>query len=76
MRIWFSSLRGNFFYRGLLPTLKRLDKTIVVISQHDRYFDSADRIVRLEDGKIVEEQPDQSQRPGGSAGEDETSSLM
>ena len=40
----------RIFYTELLPDLKRLGKTIIVISHDDRYFDVADRIVRLEGG--------------------------
>ena len=38
------------FYRQLLPDLKRQGKTLIVISDDDRYFDVADRVVRLERG--------------------------
>jgi putative ATP-binding cassette transporter len=40
------------FYLDLLPQLKKAAKTVVVISHDDRYYHVADRIVRLEDGKI------------------------
>lgn len=45
----------HIFYTELLPDLKRLGKTIVVISHDDRYFPTADRLVRLRHGKIVED---------------------
>ena len=48
------SLR-RVFYTELLPDLKRLGKTIIVISHDDRYFDIADQLVRLSAGKIVTE---------------------
>lgn len=41
------------FYRQLLPSLKRAGKCVVVISHDDRYYDAADVILRLEDGRIV-----------------------
>ena len=44
----------RIFYTKLLPDLKRLGRTIIVISHDDRYFHTADRIVRLEEGRIVE----------------------
>jgi putative ATP-binding cassette transporter len=44
----------KIFYRNLLPELKRRGKTVVAITHDDRYFASADRIVKLEDGKVVE----------------------
>jgi putative ATP-binding cassette transporter len=40
------------FYTELLPELKRAGKTVIVISHDDRYYDIADRIVKLEDGRI------------------------
>ncbi|MNO41379.1 ABC transporter ATP-binding protein YojI [compost metagenome] len=43
------------FYTELLPDLKRLGKTIIVISHDDRYFDIADHLVRLQAGRVVEE---------------------
>ncbi|MEN5304642.1 cyclic peptide export ABC transporter [Pseudomonas sp. TWI628] len=45
----------RIFYTELLPELKRLGKTIIVISHDDRYFDVADHLLRLRDGKRVEE---------------------
>ncbi|WDY56390.1 cyclic peptide export ABC transporter [Pseudomonas sp. PSKL.D1] len=41
------------FYTQLLPDLKRLGKTIIVISHDDRYFDTADQLVRLSRGQVV-----------------------
>lgn len=43
----------RIFYTELLPDLKRLGKTIIVISHDDRYFDIADHLVRLHRGKIA-----------------------
>ena len=43
----------HIFYTELLPDLKRLGKTIIVISHDDRYFGIADHLVRLREGKIV-----------------------
>ena len=40
------------FYLEVLPELKARGKTIVVISHDDRYYQLADRIIRLEFGKI------------------------
>jgi putative ATP-binding cassette transporter len=42
------------FYLKLLPELKRRGKTVVAITHDDRYFASADRVVKLEEGKVVE----------------------
>ncbi|MND86999.1 ABC transporter ATP-binding protein YojI [compost metagenome] len=43
----------RIFYTELLPDLKRLGKTIIVISHDDRYFDIADQLVRMEAGRVV-----------------------
>ncbi|WP_369986950.1 cyclic peptide export ABC transporter [Pseudomonas xanthosomatis] len=43
------------FYTELLPDLKRLGKTIIVISHDDRYFDIADQLVKMDSGRVVSE---------------------
>ncbi len=43
------------FYEELLPELKAQGKTLIVISHDDRYFHVADRVVRMENGHIVED---------------------
>ncbi|MNF66157.1 ABC transporter ATP-binding protein YojI [compost metagenome] len=45
----------RIFYTELLPDLKRLGKTIIVISHDDRYFDMADQLVRMASGRVVTE---------------------
>jgi len=45
---WFKT----FFYRTILPGLQARGRAIVVISHDDRYYDVADRIIKLEDGRI------------------------
>ncbi len=42
----------DIFYKQLLPELKRRGKTVFVISHDDRYFDIADRAIKLDYGKI------------------------
>jgi putative ATP-binding cassette transporter len=42
------------FYRSFLPELKAKGKAVVVISHDERYYDAADRIIRLDSGRIVE----------------------
>jgi putative ATP-binding cassette transporter len=42
----------RIFYTELLPDLKRLGKTIIVISHDDRYFDVADQLIRMEAGRV------------------------
>lgn len=41
------------FYQELLPELKRAGKTVLAITHDDRYFDVADRLLRLESGKLT-----------------------
>ncbi|MBD9358036.1 cyclic peptide export ABC transporter [Methylomonas albis] len=41
------------FYQELLPHLKALGKTIIAITHDDRYFDTADRCIALEEGRIT-----------------------
>jgi len=43
----------EIFYTKLLPDLKARGKTVLVITHDDRYFDLADRIIKLDYGKIV-----------------------
>ena len=43
----------NVFYSKILLDLKERGKTVVVISHDDRYFRYADRLIKLESGKVV-----------------------
>jgi putative ATP-binding cassette transporter len=43
----------EIFYLTLLPELKARGKTIIVISHDDRYYDVADRIIKLDYGSVV-----------------------
>jgi len=42
------------FYHRLLPELKRRGKTVVAVTHDDRYFATADQVIKLEEGKIVQ----------------------
>lgn len=42
------------FYRRLLPELRARGKAVLAISHDDRYFDVADRLLKLESGRLVE----------------------
>jgi len=44
----------DLFYTKLLPDLKARGKCVVVVSHDDRYFEVADRIIRMESGRVVE----------------------
>ena len=43
----------QLFYEELLPELRRRGKACLVISHDDRYFHTADRVITLEEGKIL-----------------------
>ncbi len=42
------------FYQRLLPELKSRGKTVVAVTHDDRYFAVADRVIKLEEGKVVQ----------------------
>ena len=46
----------QIFYHSLLPELKARGKTVIVISHDDRYYDVADRLIKLADGKLEYDQ--------------------
>ncbi|MBF0102921.1 MAG: ATP-binding cassette domain-containing protein, partial [Desulfobacterales bacterium] len=45
----------KFFYEKLLPKMKTEGKTIIAATHDEHYFHVADRIIKMEDGKIVEQ---------------------
>ncbi|HXQ69080.1 MAG TPA: cyclic peptide export ABC transporter [Pyrinomonadaceae bacterium] len=47
----------RIFYYELVPELKNRGKTVIVISHDDRYYGLADRLIKLESGKIEYDQP-------------------
>jgi putative ATP-binding cassette transporter len=51
------------FYERLLPELRLKGKTVVAITHDDRYFSAADRVVKLEEGKIVQQQEAPQEAP-------------
>lgn len=57
---WASGQDPHFkevFYLQLLPELKARGKTVVVVSHDDRYFHVADRVIKLEGGKVYYDRP-------------------
>lgn len=44
----------KYFYETLLPILKEQGKGIIVITHDDRYFELADRVIKMEHGTIME----------------------
>ncbi|WP_186032211.1 cyclic peptide export ABC transporter [Burkholderia gladioli] len=57
------------FYRRLLPELRAQGKAIVAISHDDAYFDCADQIVRIDDGRlrVIGGRAPQAGAPGAGA---------
>ncbi|MFT7032464.1 MAG: cyclic peptide transporter [Cyclobacteriaceae bacterium] len=45
----------NYFYTAILPELKERGKTVIAITHDDAYFGYADRIIKFDYGKIVNE---------------------
>jgi putative ATP-binding cassette transporter len=43
----------EIFYYNLLPELKERGKTVIVISHDDRYYHVADRIIKMDSGKVT-----------------------
>ena len=42
----------EIFYHRLLPDLKARGKTVIVITHDDRYYDVADRVIKLDYGRV------------------------
>ena len=58
----------DIFYYQILPELTARGKTVIAISHDDRYYRVADRIVKLDYGKVVSDEPsDRSEEARGSA---------
>jgi len=45
------------FYGELLPELRARGKGVIVVTHDDRYFHVGDRVLKLDEGKIVEASP-------------------
>lgn len=50
----------DIFYTQLLPELKARGKTVLVITHDDKYFNLADRMIKLDYGQLVYEKPGHS----------------
>lgn len=44
----------RFFYEKILPDLKRLGKLVIVITHDDAYFHLADRLIKVDQGQVIE----------------------
>ncbi len=47
----------QMFYARLLPEMRAAGKGLLVISHDEEYFDAADRVIRLRDGRVLDETP-------------------
>ncbi|MBW3654865.1 MAG: cyclic peptide export ABC transporter [Gemmatimonadetes bacterium] len=47
----------DVFYHDLLPGLRARGKTVFAISHDDRFYDVADRLIKLDYGKVVQDTP-------------------
>ncbi len=47
----------HVFYHTLLPELRAAGKALLVISHDESHFDIADRVIRLQDGRLLDEDP-------------------
>jgi putative ATP-binding cassette transporter len=57
---WAANQDASFkqiFYHTLLPELRSGGKALLVISHDESYFHIADRVIRLQDGRVLEESP-------------------
>ena len=43
----------HFFYEHFLPALRKQGKTIILITHDDRYFGQADRLIKLDEGRLA-----------------------
>ena len=50
----------ELFYYQLLPELKAKGKTVIAITHDDRYYHVADRVIKMEMGKITKIEPGSS----------------
>jgi putative ATP-binding cassette transporter len=55
---WAANQDASFkqiFYYKLLPELRAAGKALLVISHDEQFFDIADRVIRLQDGRVLED---------------------
>ena len=43
----------QYFYETLLPEIKAMGKTVVAVTHDDHYFHVADRLLKMEEGRMV-----------------------
>ncbi len=47
----------RYFYEVLLPSLRAEGRTVIAVTHDDRYFSAADRVLVMEEGRIIREEP-------------------
>ncbi len=52
----------KLFYEKFLDELRAMNKTVIAVTHDDRYFDKADRIVKLDGGRIVKNEKAKNNR--------------
>lgn len=55
------------FYQTLIPELKAMGKTLFIISHDDGYFEHADRLLLMKEGRLVELNAEERQRASKDA---------
>ncbi|MCG3807860.1 multidrug ABC transporter permease/ATP-binding protein [Psychrobacter sp. Ps4] len=55
------------FYQTLIPELKALGKTLFIISHDDGYFEHADRLLLMKEGRLIELNAEERQRASADA---------
>lgn len=52
----------RLFYRELLPQFKAMGKTVFAVTHDDHYFGAADRLLKMDAGRLVELTGEQRRR--------------
>ena len=55
------------FYQTLIPELRAMGKTLFIISHDDGYFEHADRLLMMKEGKLTELNAEERQRASADA---------
>ncbi len=55
------------FYQTLIPELKAMGKTLFIISHDDGYFEHADRLLLMKEGRLIELNAEERQRANKDA---------
>ena len=55
------------FYQTLIPELRAMGKTLFIISHDDGYFEHADRLLMMKEGKLTELNAEERRRASADA---------